>query len=135
MEAGRQLAGGFGRSPPGLGDAAQHAAPFLDASLLYFFAFLQLLFGGQMDLPLQLSSQDRAAVAEGAASVAAEGVGGGWDVAGRMETTELDPSWFCAFASLLSEIIGRFILVILTVKGSMRIKKDHSVLHSFRCQR
>lgn len=88
-----------------------------------------------MELPLQLSSQDRAAVAEGAASVAAEGVGGGWDVAGRMETTELDPSWFCVFASLLSEIIRRFILVILTVKGSMRIKKDHSVLHSFRCQR
>lgn len=54
-----------------------------------------------MDLPLQLSSQDRAAVAEGAASVAAEGVGGGWDVAGRMETTELDPSWFCLVRLLL----------------------------------
>lgn len=87
-----------------------------------------------MELPLQLSSQERAAVAEGSASVAAEGVGGGWDVAGTMETTKLDPFWFCVFASLLSEIIGRFIL-ILTVKGWMRIKKDHSVLHSFRCQR
>lgn len=84
---------------------------------------------------MQLSSHGRAAVAEGAASVAAEGVVVGWDVAGTLETTELDPSWFCVFASLLSEIIGQFILVILTVIGWMRIKKDHSVLHSFRCQR
>lgn len=48
-----------------------------------------------MELPLQLSSQETAAVAEGAASVAAEGVGGGWGVAGTLETTELDPSWSC----------------------------------------